>query len=52
MTDKEMVLYLINKASNIIEYEDSNNIEINNFMYGENISFEFDLDGNIIRIYS
>lgn len=52
MTDREMVLYLINRASNTIEYEDPNNIEVNNFMYGENVSFEFDSDGNIICIYS
>ncbi len=52
MTDREMILYLINKSFNTIEYEDTNYIEISNLMYGEYITFEFNTNGELVEIYS
>lgn len=56
MTDRELVMELLRKINQRILYdgafEDGTSIEIENAAFGEQISFDFDEDGKIIRIYS
>lgn len=52
MTDKETTLSLINKMGAKVIYEAENYIEIENPCNGENISFEFNSVGDLLRIYS
>lgn len=52
MTDKETILLLLNKIGSKVVYETQTCIEIENPCNGENISFDFNLDGDFLRIYS
>jgi len=50
MTDREMVLYLIERLGREIVVNRLDYVEIDNIS-GEDISFEFDENGNLINMY-
>ena len=50
MSDREMVLHLVRRLNREIVEDRINYIEINS-TNGEDISFEFDENGNIIDMY-
>lgn len=52
MTDREMLDTLLAHLGRKIESSDSQYVEIQNSMLGEDIVFEFDENGNITDIYS
>lgn len=54
MTDKELVYTLLSRlTSQSITSEKEDYVEIKNgALYGEDIVFEFDKDGNLTSIYS
>lgn len=52
MTDRELLGILLSHLNNQTIYcNQSDYVEIQNTCFGENITFEFDKKGNIIRIY-
>ena len=54
MTDKELVYTLLSRlVSQPVTSEKEDYVEIKNgALYGEDIVFEFDKDGNLVSIYS
>lgn len=52
MKDREKILLLLRKINSKVVYEFQDHIEIENPCIGENISFDFNLDGDLLRIYS
>lgn len=52
MTDREMLNVLLAHLGRKIESNESQYVEIQNSVMGEDIVFEFDENGNITDIYS
>lgn len=52
MTDRELLDILLSHLNNqTIHCNQSDYVEIQNVCFGEDIAFEFDKKGNIIKIY-
>lgn len=49
---KEQIKNMMKVTGQKLIYEDDYNLEYENPMYGENISFEFNQDGLFYKIYS
>lgn len=51
MTEKDIIINILNRIQRKIYHEDSRSIEFANSCLGEDINIEFDEDGNVTDIY-
>lgn len=51
MTEKEMILNILDRISLKVYYQDDRSIEFANSYGYENIVIDFDDDGNVVSIY-